>query len=112
MIAIHHAIESHARARPDARAIVLGDQVLSYRELDERANRVAHHLVRHGVGPEVVVGVHAQRSLELVVGLLGVLKAGAAYLPLDPRYPVERLAFMLEDCNAQVLLTDGSPLAL
>jgi amino acid adenylation domain-containing protein len=112
MIAIHHAIESHARARPDARAIVLGDQVLSYRELNERANRVAHHLVRHGVGPEVVVGVHVQRSLELVVGLLGVLKAGAAYLPLDPRYPVERLAFMLEDCNAQVLLTDGSPLAL
>ena len=70
------------------------------RELDARANQLAHHLQGLGVGPEVVVGLCVERSLEMVVGLLGILKAGGAYLPLDPDYPQDRLAFMLDDAGA------------
>src|SRR5262249_36973988 len=74
-------------------------------QLNARANQLAHHLRRLGVGPEVLVGLCVERSLEMVVGLLGILKAGGAYVPLDPDYPAERLAFMLEDTQAPVLLT-------
>src|SRR5262249_16631252 len=93
---------------PDAVALVFGDDRLSYRELDMRANRLAHHLRALGVGPEVVVGLCLERSLELVVGLIAILKAGGAYLPLDPAYPRERLAFILADAGAPVLLTHSS----
>ena len=82
---------------------------LSYRELNARANQLAHHLHQRGVGPDVLVGVMAERSPEMVVALLGILKAGGAYLPLDPSYPHERLAFMLEHSQATLLLT---PVAL
>ena len=78
---------------------------LTYRELNRRANQLAHHLQSLGVGPEVLVGLCVERSVEMVVGLLGILKAGGAYVPLDPAYPKERLAFMLEDTQAPVLLT-------
>ena len=81
---------------------------LSYRELDARANQLAHHLRALGVGPEVVVGLCVERSLEMLVGLLGILKAGGAYLPLDPDYPRERLAFMLADAGAPVLVTQSA----
>ena len=90
---------------PEAVAVVFEEQQLTYRQLEERANRLAHHLRGLGVGPEVVVGLCVERSLQMVVGLLGILKAGGAYLPLDPGYPPERLAFMLEDSRAPVLLT-------
>ncbi|HVK83904.1 MAG TPA: AMP-binding protein, partial [Kofleriaceae bacterium] len=83
---IHRQIEARAASRPDARAVVLGDEALTYAQLNERANRLAHHLVARGVGPDVIVGVHMDRSLELVVAMLAVMKAGGAYLPLDPNY--------------------------
>ena len=84
---------------------VLSPQSLTYRELNERANRLAHHLRALAVGPEVFVGVYMERSPELIVALLGILKAGGAYLPIDPAYPAERLAFMMEDARAPVLIT-------
>ncbi|GLQ89075.1 non-ribosomal peptide synthetase [Dyella flagellata] len=92
-------------ATPDANAIVFDETSLSYAELDARSNQLAHALRELGVGPDVVVGVCLPRSLDLVVGLLAVMKAGGAYLPLDPEYPAERLAYMLGDAGAPVLLS-------
>ena len=96
---------AQAARTPDAVAVVFGEEALRYGDLDRRANRLAHHLRALGVGPEVVVGLCLPRSLDLVVGLLGILKAGGVYLPLDPDYPAERLAFMLTDAAAPVLVT-------
>ena len=94
---------------PDAVAVVFERRAASaMRELDARANQLAHHLRGLGVGPEVVVGLCVERSPEMVVGLLGILKAGGAYLPLDPGYPPERLAFMLADAGAPVLVTQAA----
>ena len=90
---------------PDAVAVRAGGDVLTYAELDERANRLARVLVRAGAGPETCVGVCLERSLDLMVALLGVLKAGAAYVPLDPDYPGERLAAMAADANLAALVT-------
>src|SRR3712207_466744 len=102
---IHELFEEQARRTPDAVAVVFEEEQLSYRELNRRSNQLAHYLRKLGVGPEVLVGVCMERSLEMVVGLLGILKAGGAYVPLDPAYPKERLAFMLEDSQASVLLS-------
>ena len=88
--------------------MIFEEERLCYRELDRRANRLAHHLRARGVGPETVVGLCLARSLDLIVGLLGILKAGGAYLPLDPDYPPARLAFMLEDAGAEVLVTQDA----
>ena len=93
---------------PDAIAALFEDQSLSYRELDARSSQLAHHLRALGVGPEVVVGLCAERSLPMLVGLLGILKAGGTYLPLDAGYPSEHLAFILEDAQAPVLVTQAS----
>ena len=97
-----------ASRTPESVALVYQGQQLSYRQLDERSNQLAHHLRALGVGPEVIVGLCVERSLEMVVGLLGILKAGGAYLPLDPSLPAERLGFMLEDANVPVLLTQAA----
>ena len=96
---------AQAAATPDAIAAVYQDRELSYAALDAHANRLAHHLRAQGVGAETVVGLLVDRSLEMVIGLLGILKAGAAYLPLDPSYPAERLSFMLSDAGCSVLVT-------
>jgi amino acid adenylation domain-containing protein len=102
---IHTLLEEQAERTPDAVAVTLEDQQLTYRELNRRANQLAHHLRALGVGPEVLVGICVERSLEMVVGLLGILKAGGGYVPLDPSYPATRLKFILGDARAPVLLT-------
>src|ERR1700726_5019941 len=96
---------AQAGRRPDATAVVFERGRLSYGELDRRSNQLAQHLRGLGVGPETIVGLCLERSLELIVGLLGILKAGGAYLPLNPQYPAPRLAFMLGDAQARVLVT-------
>ena len=101
---IHELFEAQAQRTPDAMAMVFEDQQLTYRELNVRANQLAHYL-RQGVGPEVPVAICMERYIDMIVGLLGILKAGGAYVPLDSDYPKERLAFMLEDTQVSVLLT-------
>jgi amino acid adenylation domain-containing protein len=102
---LHERFEEQARLTPDAVAVRHEDESLSYGELNEQANRLAHHLRALGVKPEALVALCLERSLELVVAVLAVLKAGGAYVPLDPEYPAERLAFVLGDCGAGVLIT-------
>ncbi len=102
---IHHLIEAQAARTPDAVALIHRHERLTYRELNARANKLAHYLTTLGVGPDTLVGICTERSVDMVVAMLAVHKAGGAYLPLDPSYPRERLAFMLEDAAAPVLLT-------
>ena len=97
--------EMRAEEKPDAVVLVFEEEKLTYRELNRRANQLAHHLRHLGVGPETLVGICVERSLEMVWGLLGILKAGGAYVPLDPEYPHERLSYMLEDSGISLLLT-------
>jgi amino acid adenylation domain-containing protein len=104
-VCIHQLIEAQVERTPDAVAVQFEDDWLTYRELNRRANQLAHHLRCRKVGPEVLVGLCVRRSLDMVVGLLGILKAGGAYVPLDPSYPMERLAFLIEDAQADVLIT-------
>ncbi len=102
---LHRLIERQAAERPRATAVVYGERALDYGELNLRANRLAHRLIELGVGPDVLVGLAAERSLEMIVGLLAILKAGGAYVPLDPRYPSDRLGYMIEDSGIRLLLT-------
>jgi amino acid adenylation domain-containing protein len=104
---VHHLIERQAQQRPQAVALQFGDEVLSYGDLNRRANRLAHRLIALGVKPETLVGIALERSIDMVVGLLAVLKAGGAYVPLDPQYPADRLAYMVEDGGIQLLLTQS-----
>jgi len=101
---LHQWIEDQVDRTPDAPAVSCEAETICYRELDERANRLAHRLRELGVGPDVLVGLCAERSIDLVVGVLGIHKAGGAYLPLDPAYPGERIAYMLEDSGASVVV--------
>jgi amino acid adenylation domain-containing protein len=103
----HQLVEERAAVQPEAIAVEFDNQQLTYRELDARANQLAHHLRRRGVMTETIVGICTDRSLEMIVGILGVMKAGAAYLPLDPYYPIDRLTFMFADSQAQILLTQN-----
>ena len=110
--AIHELFEAQAQRTPSAVAVEFGRSKLTYRELNARANRLAHDLRTLAVGPGTLVGIATTRSLEMVVGLLAVLKAGAAYVPLDPAYPRERLAFILEETQVPLVLTQRSIAAL
>jgi amino acid adenylation domain-containing protein/non-ribosomal peptide synthase protein (TIGR01720 family) len=104
-LCLHQLIEAQVEKTPNAVAVIFADQKLTYQELDNRANQIAHYLQKLGVKPEVRVGICVERSLEMLVGLLGILKAGGAYVPIDPEYPQHRQAFMLQDCQTDVLLT-------
>ena len=106
---VHELVAEQAARTPDAVAVTDAAGSLRHRELEERANRLAHHLRGLGAGPEAVVGVCLPRTAELLVVLLGVLKAGAAYLPLDPAYPPDRLRFMLDDAGAEMVVTVDAP---
>ena len=102
---LHDLVQSAAERSPESAAVVFGSETVTYAELDRRSQHLAGHLRRAGVGPEAVVGLYFERSIEMVVAILGVLKVGATCLPLDPAYPVDRLAFMLSETQAPVLLT-------
>lgn len=103
---LHGLFAEQVKRVPDAVAVMDEDNRLTYRELDQRANQLAHYLRKRGVGPEVIVGLCLERSVETVVALIGILKAGGAYLPLDLSYPGKRLSFMLHDARVAVLLTE------
>jgi non-ribosomal peptide synthetase component F len=103
--ALHRLFEAHVRRAPDAIAVTDNGVSLTYRQLNERANQLAHYLRRSGVKADVLVGICLERSLDMVVATLGVLKAGGAYVPLDPAFPKERLAIIVEDTQAGVLVT-------
>ncbi len=113
-ICIHQLFAAQVERTPDAVAVVFEHvetrhvASLTYRELNKRANQLAHHLQKLGVGPEVLVGICVERSVELIVGLLGILKAGGAYVPLDPSYPSDRLLFMLEDAQVSLVISQES----
>ncbi|MDC9604575.1 non-ribosomal peptide synthetase [Xenorhabdus griffiniae] len=119
---IHQLFEQQVEQTPDALALVFGDDQLSYAELNRHANQLAHHLIASGVRPDDRIAICADRSLDLIIGLYGILKAGAGYIPLDPEYPTERLAYQLSDsqptwlltqCHLQTrLLTQGIPILL
>jgi amino acid adenylation domain-containing protein/non-ribosomal peptide synthase protein (TIGR01720 family) len=103
---IHELFEAQVERSPDQIAVVFENEQVSYRELNARANQLAHYLRSCGVGPEVLVGIMLERSVGMVVALLGVLKAGGAYVPLDPRYPAERLRYMVRDAGVAVMVTE------
>jgi amino acid adenylation domain-containing protein len=105
---VHDLFEQHVQRTPDATAVVYDDKRLTYRELNERSNQLAHYLKKRGVGPEVRVAICIERSLEMIVGVMGIMKAGGAYVPLDAMYARERLPVILQDAECPVLLTQAS----
>ncbi|WP_281274219.1 non-ribosomal peptide synthase/polyketide synthase [Brevibacillus gelatini] len=104
-VVIHQLVEAQAAATPDAVALVVGEERLTYRELNERANQLARYLREQGIGPEVLVAVLMERTTEMIVAMLGILKAGGAYVPIDPAYPQNRIGYTLDDSQAAVVLT-------
>jgi amino acid adenylation domain-containing protein len=107
---VQDMIREQASRRPDKAAVLAGERCLTYRELERRANQLAHYLRRRGVGPGIVVGLCLDRCLDMIVGLLGILKAGGAYLPLDADYPIQRLDYMLADSRVRVIVTQQKQL--
>jgi len=104
---VHELFESQVRQFPDAPAVTFGDETLTYRELNQRANQLAHRLRHKGVSPDTPVGLCVERSIEMLVGILAILKAGGAYVPLDPGFPLERLQFMSSDADLLLILTQA-----
>ena len=105
---IHELFELQVEKNPDATALVYENEQLSYDELNRRSNQLAHYLISQGVGPDVRVGICVERSIEMLVGILGILKSGGAYVPIDPNYPIERIAFQLEDSGAEIVLSQSN----
>jgi len=108
---IHQLFQEQVQKTPDAIAVIFAEEKLTYRQLNHQANQLAHYLQSLGVGPEVLVGISVERSLEMIVGLFGILKAGGAYVPLDPSYPAERVEYILANSEAAVLVTVSQVLA-
>ncbi|MDY0007843.1 MAG: AMP-binding protein, partial [Spongiibacteraceae bacterium] len=106
MRAVHQQFEQQAAATPSAVAVAIGEATLDYASLNRQANRIAHTLIARGIAPGDFVGICLDRSLAMVAGILGALKAGAVYVPMDTEYPAERLAYMLADSGVRLLLTD------
>jgi amino acid adenylation domain-containing protein len=106
-VCVHELFEQQVSLHPDSIALVFEERQLTYGELNQRANQVAHYLRKRGVGPEVLVGVCLERCPEVLIALLGIWKAGGAYVPLDPAYPTDRLSFMVKDAAVKILLTDS-----
>ncbi|MDJ0580938.1 non-ribosomal peptide synthetase [Crocosphaera sp.] len=102
---IHQLFEEQVKKTPNAVAVVYEEEQLTYQELNQKANQLAHYLQKSGVKPDTLVGICVERSLEMVIGLLGILKAGGAYVPIDPNYPTDRIKYMLQDSAVSVLLT-------
>jgi amino acid adenylation domain-containing protein len=111
-LCLHQLIEQQAEKTPNAVAVVMGKETISYRDLNDRANQLAHCLQQKGVGAETLVGIFLERSINMVIALLGVLKSGGAYIPLDPAYPKERIGFILDDAGVDLLLTQKDLLPL
>ncbi|WP_176523488.1 non-ribosomal peptide synthetase [Bacillus thuringiensis] len=107
-LCLHQFFELQVERTPDALAIVFEEEVLTYLELNERANQLAHYLREQGVGPEVMVGILMDRSIEMIISILGILKAGGAYVPIDPSYPQDRIAYILEDSKVPLLISKES----
>ncbi|MCZ6943644.1 amino acid adenylation domain-containing protein [Bacillus mycoides] len=107
-VTIHELFEQQAMIYPNSIAVTYEKGKVTYRELNERANQLAHYLQKKGVGPDTLVGLCVERSLEMIVGILGILKAGGAYVPLDPTYPEQRLQYILEDAGIQLFVTQKS----
>ena len=107
-VLLHEAFEKQVAWTPDATAIRFRDEALTYRELNVRANQLARYLVELGAGPDTLIAICMERSLEMVVALYATLKAGSAYVPIDPEYPADRISFMLGDAAAPILLTQGA----
>ena len=108
---MHELFAAQVAQTPNDVAVIFGDKTYTYRELDERANQLAHYLRSLGAGPEDLVGIYVERSAEMVVAFLGTFKAGAAYVPMDPAYPSQRVAYMIDDAQMKILLTEQSLLA-
>ena len=104
---VHELFEKQAATKPDAVALIDGDRRITYSELNQRANQLAHHLLERGVGPEVLVGFCMEQSWMAVVGIMGILKAGGAYVPLDPNYPSQRLDEMLRDAKLSLVVSSA-----
>src|SRR5262249_53861765 len=107
-LCFHELFEAQVERAPDELAVTFEAEQITYRKLNARANQLARYLRNLGVGPDVRVGVYVERSPWMIICILGVMKAGGAYLPLDPSYPLDRLSFMLEDAQAPALLTEKS----
>lgn len=107
---LHYALEQQAAKTPDQAAVIFEDGAMTYKELNEEANRIAWELIGRGVKPETTVAIIGKRSPEMLLGIYGILKAGCAYLPIDPDYPEERISFLLEDSGTNILLLQSAGL--